>query len=207
MQGSVDVVAHSGSTRIARKGGHRRCARCGKVSSSRALNCRRCGKKQRINPRLGLLVLAGVFLAGMFAVASAGSHLPFDRFREGSTIPAVGEAPPARAVPVPTLGNGESLTAAEIWEQYNLNAARADGRFKNKPLSVTGRVVDVRRDYGGNILLRLATGDALETVRATVVSRDDSGRAVPVRGQIVSLRCMGRGVLIGAPVLDACVAQ
>jgi tRNA_anti-like len=208
MESSVDVLALPGSTRLARKGGHRRCARCGKVASSRALQCRRCGKKQRINPRVSLLVLSGVFLAGMFAFASAGPHLPrlpFGRSRAGSSAPAAGVAP----LGSPGLAgeSGDRLTAAELWGQYNLNAARADLRFKNKPVTVTGVVADVRRDYRGHILLRLATGDALETVRATVINRDDSGRSLPIRGQLVSLRCTGHGVLIGAPVLDACVVR
>jgi hypothetical protein len=41
-------------------------------------------------------------------------------------------------------------------------------------------------------------------VRATIVNRDDSGRSIPMRGQLVSLRCTGRGRLIGSPVLDGC---
>ena len=76
----------------------------------------------------------------------------------------------------------------------------------NKTFDVTGRVNDVRRDYRGEVLLRLTTGEALETVRAGLINHDDSGRSIPVRGQTVALRCRGAGMLIGSPVLEACVA-
>ena len=45
--------------------------------------------------------------------------------------------------------------------------AKADARFKNKDVAITGTVADVRRDYRGDLMLRLATGDALETVQLT----------------------------------------
>ena len=97
-----------------------------------------------------------------------------------------------------------TLSAAELWALYDDDGAAADARFRDKPVAISGTVADVRRDYSGEVTLRLATGDSLETVRATIVNRDDSGRSIPVKGQLVSLRCTGRGRLIGSPVLDQC---
>jgi putative nucleic acid binding protein len=165
----------------------------------RALVCRRCGKKQRINPRSTLLALAGLFLVGLFAVATL--KLPFGLGRGRAAVAAEAWSPFVVAARDPSHA---TLTAAELWSLYNGDSVRADARFKNKSVSVTGTVADVRRDYHGDFMLRLATGDALETVRATLVSHDDSGRSIPVRGQLVALRCTGRGKLIGSPVLDGC---
>jgi murein DD-endopeptidase MepM/ murein hydrolase activator NlpD len=193
----VEVTALPSPVPIARKGGHRRCARCAKVVSRRALVCRRCGKKQRINPRSALLAVASVFLIGLFAVATAAQLPSWRTPRAGDRTSVVVEArEPAEG----------TLTASQLWSLYNLDAARADARFKNRTVAITGRVREVRRDYRGNLLLRLATDSPFENVRASVVSREDSGRAVPVPGQVVSLRCLGRGAAIGAPVLDSCVA-
>ena len=134
-------------------------------------------------------------------MATAGQKLPFGLGRARASASTESWSPYVVAAPDPTRG---TLTAAEIWALYNDDAVRADARFKGKTVAVTGTVSDVRRDFRGGFTLRLATGDALETVRATIVSHDDTGRSIPLRGQIVSLRCTGRGILIGSPSLDNC---
>lgn len=194
----VDVLAVPGSTRLSQSTGHRRCARCGKVVSRRALVCRRCGKKQRMNPRALMLLGAGVFLSGLFAVAWAGPRLPFGRLR--------GEPaqPPATALVARSAGAAGTITAAELWAAYGADPVAADAKWKGKGVAITGTVVDVRRDFRGQTLVRLATGDALETVHASIVVRDADPRAVLTRGQTVSLACTGAGRAIGAPRLEAC---
>jgi tRNA_anti-like len=198
----VDSETPPGSARVARKTSHRRCARCAKVVSKRAYVCRRCGEKQRMNPRGAMLGLAGLFLIGLFAVATLNNRLPFGLGRARAAAPSADAWSPF--VVAARDPSHATLTAAEIWGLYNADDAKADARFRNKAVDVTGTVTDVRRDYHGEIMLRLATGDALETVRATIVNHDDSVRSIPVRGQLVSLRCTGRGKLIGSPVLDSC---
>lgn len=195
---SVDVLALPGSTRLSHGTGHRRCARCGKVVSRRALVCRRCGKQQRVNPRSMMLLVAGLFVIALFAVATASPRLP--RFLRSRDVPT-GAAP--AATPAPSLGPPiATITAAELWASYSTNAAKADARWKDKPVVVTGAVVDARRDFRGKLFLRLATGDTLETVRAAVQSSVDG--SLPARGQVVSLRCTGRGAAIGSPLLGDC---
>jgi hypothetical protein len=147
-----------------------------------------------------LLGLAGLFLIGLFAVATASQKLPFGIGRARASA-STEWSPFVVAARDPSHA---TLTAAELWALYNVDDAKADARFKNKDVTVTGTVTDVRRDYRGEFMLRLATGDPLETVRATIVSHDDSERSIPTRGQLVSLRCTGHGKLIGSPVLDAC---
>jgi hypothetical protein len=195
------VISNRAASQISRRSSHRRCARCGKVVLRQALVCKRCGKKQRVNPRSVLLGLAGLFLIGLFAIATASQKLPFGLGR--SRANAASESWSPYVVSGGDASRG-AMTAAELWAMYNDDASAANARFKNKPVAITGTVADVRRDFHGDYLLRLKTGDALETVRATIVSHDDSGRSIPVRGQIVSLRCTGRGSLIGSPVLDGC---
>jgi tRNA_anti-like len=203
----MDALALPSTTRLAQKGNHRRCARCGKVVSSRALICRRCGKKQRVNPRTMLLLLSAVFLLLLFGFATVTQKVPFLsllRGRDSKPAPAYSisgalllpqQAPPAGF-----------MTAAELWGLYNLDRPEADARFKDKPVAITGTVGDVRRDYRGNILLRLVAGDSFESVRATVVAHDRGTMTVPTRGQTVALRCTGRGALIGSPLLEGCAS-
>jgi len=198
----VDVLAFPGATRVSQRSGHRRCARCGKVVSRRAIVCRRCGKQQRVNPRTAMLFVSGVFLAALFAVATVAPRWPFGHKGVVAATPVDWSAP----APVSRDPSIPSLSAAELWTAYSGDVAKADKRFLHKTFDVTGRVNDVRRDYRGEVLLRLTTGEALETVRAGLINHDDSGRSIPVRGQTVALRCRGAGRLIGSPVLEACVA-
>jgi tRNA_anti-like len=202
MGSAVNAVVMPSSTRLVRKSSHKRCARCGKVVSSRALNCRRCGKKQRANPRTLLLLLAVAFIGSIFAVTGVMS-VSYGRRRD--VVGPLSATPGTPLTTASTAPAGDRISAVELWEQYSVNAAHADVRYKNKKVAVTGTVADVRRDYKGNLLLRLTTGDALETVRATVAYHDDSGWSIPTRGQIVSLRCTGGGVQIGSPLLESCL--
>jgi hypothetical protein len=168
--------------------------------SRRALVCRRCGKKQRVNPRTLMLGGAGLFLIGLFAVATAGPRLPFvARLRGEPVPPAAATAPAAHS-----LATENTITAAELWAAYGANAAAADAKWKGKPVEISGTVVDVRRDFRGKTLVRLATGDALETVHASITTRDADPRAVPSRGQTLALACTGAGRAIGAPLLESC---
>ncbi len=156
-----------------------------------------------MNPRTTLLLLAGVFLIALFGVATVQQKLPFLRARD---VVAADPAPSAVAVIPRVATSGEVISARDLWGLYNLDASRADARFKNKLVSVTGAVADVRREFAGAIVLRLVAGESFETVRAVVVTRDYAPTMAPVRGQVVSLRCTGHGALIGSPLLDACVA-
>jgi hypothetical protein len=202
----MEALVLPNATQMAAKGSHRRCARCGKVVSSRALVCRRCGKKQRINPRSTLLFVAGMFLVALFGVATVTQRFPFLRARDVMSAASSSlKGAPARAAarPAPPAG---VMTAIELWGLYAVDRPRADARFKDKTFAVTGEIADVRRDFRGNILLRLVAGDSFETVRATVVNHDYAGVGFPGRGQTVTLRCTGRGALIGSPLLDNCAA-
>ncbi|HVZ74002.1 MAG TPA: hypothetical protein VHJ20_16595 [Polyangia bacterium] len=171
--------------------------------SSRAIVCRRCGKKQRVNPRTTLLLTACGFLLVLFGFATVAQRLPFMKARDAA---AAAWASEVAGNPLPHNVAHDAISATDLWGLYNIDLGRADARFKNKPVTVTGVISDVRRDIGGGIVLRLVAGESFETVRATVVNHDYAPAAVPLRGQTVSLRCVGRGALIGSPLLDTCAA-
>jgi hypothetical protein len=190
----------SSRARVARKGAHRKCARCAKVVSRRTLVCRRCGKRQRIDPRATIMACAGLFLIAVFAAATAGARLPIPRF---GRQPAAQTAASVTAPPAPSAPSVATMTATELFSMYNLDPSRADAMFKNRPVAVSGRVTEVRRDFRGDFLLRLATDQPFDTVRATVTNRNGL-TTVPAVGQTVALNCTGHGALIGSPILAAC---
>jgi hypothetical protein len=147
-----------------------------------------------------MLFASGLFLAALFGVATLAPRLPFAH--RGVNAAPVDWSPPTPVSRDPSI---PSLSAADLWTAYNADVTKADVHFLHKTIDITGRVADVRRDFRGEVLLRLTTGEALETVRAALINHDDSGRSIPSRGQTVALRCRGAGMLIGSPVLEACV--
>jgi hypothetical protein len=176
----------------------RRCEKCGKLVARSAYACRRCGKTQRIRPRVILLGLAACLMVAMFAAASASALLPAPRSAEA--LPPVAEA----ARPPVTAARAQEIGATELWMAYARDSAGADRRFLERSLVVTGTVRSVDRDYGGDLVVRLATGDSFDTVNATLATRNDPGIAALTKGRQVSLLCVGRGALMGAPRLASC---
>ena len=182
-------------------GNHKQCAKCGKLVSRDAFVCRRCGKKQRMRPRTMLLVLSGCLVAAMFAVASASALLTVPN------PPDVAPAWPKTAAAPPMPKASAQVTAPELWAAYARNAAQADRLYRDRSVVVNGIVRSVERDYEGSMVARLSTGDAFETVNAKLATRDDPTMVGVIKGRPVSLLCVGRGALMGAPQLGGCFVR
>jgi len=180
---------------------HKQCMKCGKLISRAAFACRRCGKRQRIRPRTMLLALTGCLLAGMFAVASASALLT--PVHPPETAPAW---PKMAAAPVNAKASTE-VTAAELWAASARNTAEAERQFRDKAIVVNGIVRSVERDFEGSMVARLSTGDAFETVNARLATRNDPTMIGVIKGRPVSLLCVGRGALLGAPQLAGCFVR
>jgi hypothetical protein len=176
----------------------RRCGKCGKLVSRAAYACRRCGKSQRVRPRMILLGLAAGLMVGMFAVASASAILP-----QAHPIEAAAP-PPSAARGVAASTRALEIGATDLWIAYSHDVAAADRAYRDRSLTVTGIVRSVDRNYEGDMVVRLGTGDAFDTVNATFATRNDPGLSGLAKGRAVSLLCVGRGAMMGAPLLGAC---
>jgi ribosomal protein L40E len=178
----------------------RRCGKCGKLVSRAAYACRRCGKSQRLRPRSILLAMAGGLMVAMFGVAGAGALMPQAHPPETSLSGAerLASAAPATSARMP------EVSASEMGTAYRLDATAADRAYRERSLVVTGTVRSVDRDYQGDMVVRLGTEDAFDTVNATLAARNDPAVASLVKGRAVSLICVGRGSLMGAPLLGSC---
>jgi hypothetical protein len=182
-------------------GNHKQCMKCGKLVSRAAFVCRRCGKKQRVRPRTVFLVLSGCLVAAMFAVASASALLT------APNPPEVAPAWPKTAAAPPIPKASTEVTAPELWAAYARNAAQADRLYRDRSVVVNGIVRSVERDFEGSMVARLSTGDAFETVNAKLATRDDPTAVGVIKGRSVSLLCVGRGALMGAPLLGGCFVR
>lgn len=191
---------------------HKRCAKCGKVVSRSAFACRRCGKRQRVRPRTILLIFSGFLIAGMFAVAAASMGLgparsPHEPVAVHPNVPGLATANPLK-LPAPVVPPGTPVvSAADLWLAYARDSVEADRRFKDRTVLVNGTVRSVDRDFDGAAVVRLSTGDPLETVNARMASRNDPAIGALSKGKPADLVCVGRGALIGAPSLGSCFVR
>jgi len=187
---------------------HKRCGKCGKLVARAAFQCRRCGTRQRIKPRTILLVLSVCLVGGMFAVAAASGLMPQSRVTEPASVGAghVGSAV-VESVPAPDASGATSVTAGDLWMAYVRDARDADRRFRDRSLLVSGMVRSVDRDFDGRAMVRLSTGDPYESVNAKLATRNETMLAGMTKGKQVTLLCVGRGRLIGAPQLTGCFVR
>ena len=141
----------------------------------------------------------------MFAVASASAILPQARSAEGGAAAKAPTQVPHAAVTVP--GRTPEVTATDLWMTYSRDAVAANHVYREHSVVVTGTVRSVERNYEGDMVVRLGTGDAFETVNATLATRNDPSLGTLAKGRPVSLLCVGRGTLMGAPLLGGCFVR
>ena len=110
-----------------------------------------------------------------------------------------------RGVTVP--GHTPEVSATELWMSYLRDALSADRLYREQSVVVSGNIRSVDRNYEGEMVVRLGTGDAFETVNATLATRNDPVLGTLTKGRPVSLLCVGRGALLGAPILGSCFVR
>ncbi|MES1210109.1 MAG: hypothetical protein ABUS79_29590 [Pseudomonadota bacterium] len=187
----------------------RRCGKCGKLVSRAAYACRRCGKSQRIRPKTMLLLASIGLMAAMFTVAIlSASGVSVRPPIETAPVPAAAAAVPAGPL-APRFASGQTpeLTAGELWSAYTRDPAAADRQYRQHSLQVTGTVRSIDRNFEGDMVVRLATPDAFDSVNATVATRNDPALATLAKGRSVSLLCVGHGAMMGAPLLAGCFVR
>jgi len=134
----------------------------------------------------------------MFAVATGGAFEPRTHPGEATST----AAPELRRTVAP--GRTLEVSASDLWGRYSRDPAGADRLYRDRSVLLTGDVRAVERNYQGDVVVRLSAGDAFDTVNATLASGDDPLRSTLAKGRPVSLLCVGRGTLMGAPLLGSC---
>jgi len=168
---------------------------------------KRCGK-QRLRPRVIWLAMGAGLVAAMFGVATmsaltATAH-PGDVAGSAALESQGTVEQPATGSPQARTAAGAKLTAADLWLEYARDPAGADRRFRDRPVVVSGMVRSIERDFDGRLMIRLSTGGGVDTVNAKLATRDDPAISLVGKGRALSLGCVGRGALIGAPLLGSC---
>ncbi len=155
-----------------------------------------------------LLACTGLMVA-MFTVAilSALGVSLRPTVEAAPAAPVVAAVPTSPVAPRFTAGQTPEITAAELWSAYTRDAASADRQYRQRSVQVTGTVRSVDRDFEGDMVIRLATPDPFDSVNATLATRNDPVLATLAKGRAVSLLCVGRGAMMGAPLLGGCFVR
>lgn len=103
----------------------------------------------------------------------------------------------------PASGRSDELASSEdLFAAYHANEVSADAKYKGKTIIVSGVVQSVDKDAFGGVVVALATSNQFMPARAHT---SDAARAGSLtKGQRVNLRCIGGGMILGAPVLNDC---
>ena len=181
---------------------HKPCMKCGKLVSRAAFACRRCGKRQRIRPRTMLLVAVG--LPAGRDVRGRERERAADAAARPETAPAWPKMAAAPAMPKAAA----EVTASELWAAYARDRARGRSPV---PRQVGGR--DAASCARSSATTRAAWSRGCRPAMRSRPSTRSSRRAtIPTivgvtKGRSVSLLCVGRGALMGAPQLGGCFVR
>jgi tRNA_anti-like len=97
-------------------------------------------------------------------------------------------------------------TATKMINTYNSNEVRADNIYKDTYIEVTGIVGSIDSDLSNEAVINLASKNEYE-FNSVIASGDldFQKKATNInKGQIITLRCIGGGEVVGNPILNQC---
>lgn len=152
---------------------------------------KRLGKKTGI----GILVTFGL----LAALAIFGVVENSDENVSVSEPPMAQDAEPTEAaLPVP-------ITAQQLSEAYQANAAAAQQQYGDKVLQVGAKVTRVQRDINGKPFLLLEGKDEFMGPQAQLDEASQRRTGALVKGQEIELTCQGVTNIGGTPMLTQCL--
>jgi len=144
------------------------------------------------------------WMVASFAIcaASKNSRPPVE---PPAPVQAAAFAPPAPSPPPPEPVQAVRVSALTLWNAYQANEVSADQAYKGQTLIVTGRVSSIGKDMFNDVFLSLRSPNEFMGVRANIADSEERRAAALSKGAGVILRCEGAGMIIGSPILNACV--
>ncbi len=98
----------------------------------------------------------------------------------------------------------KNYSASKIISAYHNNEVAADKEFKGKPVRIKTVAHAIKKDFSGDAFI-VATGrNASETLHLKVNGEDERIQKIN-RGEKIDFVCIGKGMVIGTPILESCV--
>ena len=118
------------------------------------------------------------------------------------------QQPPQRvAVPTAPTTPDVTITAMQLWKDYDANEVAADNKYKGKWLLVSGEVDSVTKDFSGWPYIILKSPNLIMRTPVRFSSDQTTFAAGLQKGQTVSTLCRCRGQSMGSPDLVDCVPR
>jgi hypothetical protein len=93
------------------------------------------------------------------------------------------------------------VTSFQLWNEYRADEAKADAKYRDKLLSVTGKVREISATY----TIYLEGGNGAENGVVTRWAGAEVGKAGSIRvGDRLTLVCTGAGLVFKEPILLEC---
>jgi hypothetical protein len=97
-----------------------------------------------------------------------------------------------------------TVSALQLWSDYHANEVAADNVYRGERLDVQGVVESINKNFVDDVYVVLATPNEFMSVHADLKHDYQSAAAQLQIGQMVSLECVGGGMVIGSPILKDC---
>lgn len=157
--------------------------------------------------KLNSHVVSLVAASGLFVLAAGSGKRAADgtTSTEPATDPqGVAPAQTAKAKPAKPEKAYEKVSAGTLMNDYKANEVRADGRWKDQLVSVTGVVDGVSKDAFGGIYVLLGTGAQFElnAIHCQFPKKLESQAASLSKGDKVTINGRVSGMVITSVILD-----
>jgi len=146
---------------------------------------------------VGLIVLVAIFGGEEKSKAASRSADSTESTSEGKAKPKEESEPPMQ------------VTADELLNAYKENEVAANQKYKGKRLMVKARIDSIAAGIGDAPFLVLKAGGQYEFLlpQAHLASGEEAAAASLKKGQQITLLCVGRSEVAGAPMLGDCRIQ
>lgn len=137
---------------------------------------------------------AGFFLIAIIAINSSDEP--------GKTVSADKPITAEKPIEAPYL----QVSSVAYFNKYKENEVAADEMYKSRNLEVTGTVESINKDFTDDIYINLAVSD-FETVKCNISPDNIKPPAEIKKGQKITVKGRGGGMIIGTPIIDNCIIQ
>lgn len=97
------------------------------------------------------------------------------------------------------------ITAQQLCSKYDENEVRADEIYKGRTLVITGRVDSISKDFTNDMFVSLNTSYNCLYVRGGIASDQKENMKAISKGDKITIRCTGAGLIINSPMAENCV--
>lgn len=96
-----------------------------------------------------------------------------------------------------------TVSAADLFSDYQANEVSADQKYRGKMLHVSGYVQEIKKDFADDIYVNLKGDGYFMHVRCSLA--DEKTAAALAKGQYVEFRGRCDGMVVGSVILNDCI--